>query len=541
MNANRSTSLNRRQLLAGSAAMAATATFVHPGGAFASALQEASGELVFAQSAPITSLDSVNPQGYPAGYEAVFAIYDNLVTFDRDLAIVPALAESWTQSEDGLTWTFTLRQGVVFHDGTPFDAEAVAAHVERIQNPDTASPNASLWAHIASTNVVDEYTIELVTAEPFGPMLNYLAHGSGGINSPTAVAEHGENYPQNPVGTGRYKLDSFTPGTELTLVPNPDYYGDPAKLEKIIYRATPEVASRVLLVETGDADLANDIPPEDVERFASGGDLQLLQRPGLRTFWLEMNLTREIFQDVNVRKALNHAVNKQSIVDNLFLGHATVLDSPAASTIQGHISAGEYAYDPDLAKQMLDEAGWVEGDDGIREKDGVKLAFTLNTAEGEYPKDIQVVEAAQADLRAVGCDVEIWKVEAASRWDYFKLPQAEAEYDMLIFGFNPSNGDIGYHLNAVFLSNEDPAAAPPVWNLMWYSNPEVDALLQEGQTTVDTEARLEILGQAQQLIWDDAPMIWLYSTELLVGAQASVQDVYSWPTVFTVVREASKA
>ncbi len=112
---------------------------------------------------------------------------------------------------------------------------------------------------------------------------------------------------------------------------------------------------------------------------------------------------------------------------------------------------------------------------------------------------------------------------------------------MLIFGFNPSNGDIGYHLNAVFLSNQDPAAAPPVWNLMWYSNPEVDALLQEGQTTVDTEARLEILGQAQQLIWDDAPMIWLYSNELLVGAQASVQDVYSWPTVFTVVREASKA
>ncbi len=540
MNRHQNRKLTRRQVLAGTAAVAAGATIVTTSDAFAVALQEASGELVYAQSAPITSLDSVNPQGYPAGYEAVFAIYNNLVTFDRDLAIVPALAESWTQSEDGLTWTFALRQGVTFHDGTDFNADAVAAHIARIQNPDTASPNASLWAHISAVNVVDEYTVDLVTAEPFGPMLNYLAHGSGGIPSPAALEEHGEAFAQNPVGTGPYMLESFTPGTELTLVANPGFFGDPAKLEKIIFRATPEVASRVLLVETGEADLTNDVPPEDVERFAAGGDLQMLQRPGLRTFWLEMNLTREIFQDVNVRKALNHAVNKQSIVDNLFLGHAVVLDSPAASTIQGHISAGEYPYDPELAAQMLTDAGWVEGDGGVREKDGVRLSFTLNTAVGEYPKDIQVVEAAQADLRAVGCEVEIWQVEAASRWDYFKLPQDEAEYDMLIFGFNPSNGDIGYHLNAVFRSNEDAAAAPPVWNLMWYRNPEVDELLAQGLTTVDTDARLEIFGQAQQLIWDDAPMIWLYSNELLVGARSNVQDVYSWPTVFTVVREASK-
>jgi peptide/nickel transport system substrate-binding protein len=533
--------MSRRALLKGSAALAAGATVVHTSAAFAAALQEASGTLIFAQSAPITSLDPVDPQGYPAGYEATFSIYNNLVAFDRDLAIVPDLAESWEQSEDGLTWTFALRQGVTFHDGTPFNSEAVAAHITRIQDPETASPNASLWAHIASTNVVDDATIEIVTAEPFGPMLNYLAHGSGGIESPTAVAEHGENFPQNPVGTGPYKLESFTPGTELTLVANTDFYGDAPKLEQIIFRATPEVSSRVLLVETGEADLANDIPPEEAERFAAGGDLQLLQTSGLRTFWIEMNLTREIFQDVAVRRALNHAVNKESIVENLFLGMATVLDSPAAATIQGHISAGAFPYDVELAKQMLTDAGWVEGDGGVREKDGVRLSFTLNTAEGEYPKDIQVVEAVQADLREVGCEVEIWQVEAAARWDYFKLPQDEAEYDMLIFGFNPSNGDIGYHLNAVFLSNEDPAAAPPVWNLMWYSNPEVDELLTQAQTTTVTEDRLALLGEAQQLIWDDAPMIWLYSNELLVGARSNVQDVYSWPTVFTIVRDGSKA
>jgi ABC-type transport system substrate-binding protein len=539
-NMHRST-VNRRTLFKGSAALAATTYLVKPEAISAAALQEASGTLVYAQNAPITSPDSVNPQGYPAGYEATYTIYNNLVTFDRDLNIVPALAESWEQSEDGLSWTFTLRQGVTFHDGTDFNADAVAAHIARIQDPATASPNANLWAHITEVNVVDDYTIELITEAPFGPMLNYLAHGSGGIVSPTAVEEYGEDYPQHPTGTGPYMLENFTPGTELVLTANENYWGDPPQLERIIFRATPEVSTRVLLVETGEADVANDIPQEEAERFAAGGDLQLLQRNGLRTFWMEMNLNREVFQEVEVRRALNHAVNKQSIVDNLFLGYASVLDSPAAPSIQGHVTAGEYPYDPELASQMLADAGWVAGDDGILEKDGVRLSFTINTAEGEYPKDIQVVEAVQADLRAVGCEVEIWQVEAAARWDYLRIPADEAEYDMLIFGFNPSNGDIGYHLGAVFRSNPDPDAAPAVWNLMWYSNPEVDDLLTQADASVDLDQRLELLGQAQQIIWDDAPMIWLYVPDLLVGARADVEDVFIWPTVFTVVREASKS
>jgi ABC-type transport system substrate-binding protein len=539
-NMHRST-VNRRTLFKGSAALAATTYLVKPEAISAAALQEASGTLVYAQNAPITSPDSVNPQGYPAGYEATYTIYNNLVTFDRDLNIVPALAESWEQSDDGLTWTFTLRQGVTFHDGTDFNADAVAAHIARIQDPATASPNANLWAHITEVNVIDDYTIELITEAPFGPMLNYLAHGSGGIVSPTAVEEYGEDYPQHPTGTGPYMLENFTPGTELVLTANENYWGDPPQLERIIFRATPEVSTRVLLVETGEADVANDIPQEEAERFAAGGDLQLLQRNGLRTFWMEMNLNREVFQEVEVRRALNHAVNKQSIVDNLFLGYASVLDSPAAPSIQGHVTAGQYPYDPELASQMLADAGWVAGDDGILEKDGVRLSFTINTAEGEYPKDIQVVEAVQADLRAVGCEVEIWQVEAAARWDYLRIPADEAEYDMLIFGFNPSNGDIGYHLGAVFRSNPDPDAAPAVWNLMWYSNPEVDDLLTQADASVDLDQRLELLGQAQQIIWDDAPMIWLYVPDLLVGARADVEDVFIWPTVFTVVREASKS
>lgn len=531
--------IDRRLLLKGAAALAGAAHLGSSPGIAAASRQESGGTLIYAQDLPITSPDPIRPEGYPSGYEANFTIYNNLVTFDRDLAIVPDLAETWETSEDGLIWTFQLREGVMFHDGTPFNAQAVEAHIQRIQDPANASPNANLWTHITDLTVVDDYTIQLHTEAPFAAMLNYLAHGSGGIESPTAVEEYGEAYPQHPTGTGPYRLDSFNPGVELSLTRNDDFFGGAPVLDGVVMRAVPEAGSRVLLLDANEANVVNAVPPEEAERLDTGDGLQLISQPGLRTFWMEFNLNRTVFQDVNVRRALNHAVDTQSIVDNLFLERATVLDSPAASSIQGHRSAGEFAYDPDLANQMLDEAGWILGDDGVREKDGEPLSFTINTAEGEYPKDIQVVEAVQANLQAVGCEIEIWLVEAAARWDYLRLPQEEAEYDMLIFGFNPSNGDLGYHLNSLFRTNSDQSAAPDVWNLMWYSNPEVDELLNEADQTVDSDARYELLGQAQQLIWDDAPMIWMYTPELLVGAGSEVQDVFIWPTVFTVVREAS--
>jgi ABC-type transport system substrate-binding protein len=534
--------IDRRILMKGSLALAGATQLGHARSVAAANLQESGGTLQYAQNLPITTPDPIRPQGYPAAYEANFTIYNNLVTFDRDLAIIPDLAESWETSEDGLVWTFHLRDGVVFHDGTPFNAQAVEAHIVRIQNPDNASPNANLWEHITGVTVVDDSTVELHTEAPFAAMLNYLAHGSGGIESPTAVEEYGEEeYPQHPTGTGPYKLDSFNPGNELSLVRNEEYFGERPSLDGIVMRAVPEAGSRVLLLDANEADLANDIPPEEADRLESSEDLQLLSQFGLRTFWMEFNLNREIFQDVNVRRALNHAVNKQSIGDNLFLGRAQVLNSPASSAIQGHRPAGEYPYDPELAKQMLADAGWTLGENDVLEKDGQRLTFSINTAEGEYPKDIQVVEAVQADLRAVGCEVEIRKVEAAARWDYLRVGVAEAEYDMLIFGFNPSNGDLGYHLNALFRSNSDASASPDVWNLMWYSNPEVDELLNEADQAVDSEARFDLLGQAQQLIWDDAPMIWLYAPDILVGARRDVQGVYIWPTIFTVVRDATKA
>ncbi|MCL5076221.1 MAG: ABC transporter substrate-binding protein [Chloroflexi bacterium] len=498
------------------------------------------GTLVYAQNMPIKELDSINPQTYPASYEAVFLLYDNLVTFDEQLNIVPGLAERWEVSPDQLTWTFYLRKNVKFHDGTPFNAEAVKFHIERILDPKVVTPNRTLWLHIKRIQIVDDHTIKLGTEKPFGPMLNYLAHGSGGITSPTAVQKLGKEFTARPVGTGPYKLQEFTPGVQVVLVRNDDYFKGKAALDKIVMKPVLEPGARVAMLETGEADLANDIPAEEAARLEKGANTRVIRQKGLRTFWLEMNLLKKPFDDPKVRQALAYAVDKKSMVKNLFLGYATVLDSPAAPAIKGYKSAQKYEYDLERAKRLLAEAGWKPGPTGILEKDGQPLKFTINTSEGEYPKDIQVVETAQAGFKKIGVDATIWKVEAAARWGYLRLPPAEAKYEMLLFGFNPSTGEINQHLRQIFYSNPTKEKAPLAWNLMWYSNPEVDRLIDLGETNIDPAKRAEYYGKVQELIAADAPLIYLYAVDLLVGARKNVEGVVIWPTIFTILRDAYK-
>lgn len=497
------------------------------------------GTLVYAQHMPIKSMDSVNPQTYPASYEANFLVYSNLVTFDENLKIIPDLAESWTASPEGTRWAFKLRKGVEFHDGTPFNAAAVKFHIDRILDPKTGSPNRNLWVHIKSVETPDDSTVVLVTEKPFGAMLNYLAHGSGGIVSPAAVQKWGQEYPTHPVGTGPYRVTEFTPGVQVVLARNDKYFRNPPPLERIVLKPVAEAGARVAMLQTGEADVISDVPPEEAKRLESDGKVQLIRRPGLRTFFLEFNSKKPPFDDPKVREALNYAIDKESLVKNLFLGYATVLDSPAASTIQGYKSVKKFEYNPEKAKQLLTEAGW-KPDGGVLKKNGQPLKFSINTAEGEYPKDIQVVEAIQNQLKQIGIETTIWKVEAASRWSYLRVPTSEAKYEALLFGFNPSNGDLGYHLNALFRSNADPAKAPTVWNLMWFSEPEVDRMLTEGDTAADQAKRAEIYGRVQERIVAGSPVAWLYAPDLLVAARKEVKGVYVWPTIFTVLRTASK-
>ncbi len=511
--------------------------------AAAPAAEAGANDLVYAEPAVINLLDSIDPRGYPNAYEAVYLLYDQLVRFDENLLIEPELATEWSVSDDGLTWTFTLRDDVTFHDGTPFNAEAVRFHIERVQDPEWASPNKALWDHIVGVEVVDEFTIALSTAEPFGPMLNYLAHGSGGIASPAAVEQFGKDFVENPVGTGPYKLESFTPGIELVVAANEAYWNGRPALDRIIFRQVTEPSARVAMLETGEADIIAEVPPEEVERLDAIEGIDVVQRPGLRTFFAAFSFDTPALQDLGVRQALNYAVDKQAIVDAIFLGLATPLDSPVSASMAGHAGQEPYNYDPERASQLLADAGWSDSDgDGVVDKEGepLQLRFLISN---EYPKAQEVAEAVQQYLAEVGVGVELWQVDAASVRTYQKVARADKEYDIANWAFNASNGDISYHLESMWVSNPDDAAPPYVWNLGWYNNPELDELITStklGPTAVDPTLRAEALAQAQEIIWNDATHLWLYVPSLLAGKQSNVEGLVVLPTVFYDLRNVSR-
>lgn len=500
------------------------------------------GTLTYAQSIVVTKIDAQDPLQYPTGYEAVFLIFDNLVRLGPDMTPKPDLAQSWETSTDGLTWTFHLRSGVKFHDGTPFNAAAVKFNIERIQDTKLGFTNRVLWTHITSVEAKDDNTVVLTTKQPFAPMLFYLAHGSGGIVSPDAVKKLGDkDFALKPVGTGPYKVDSFQPGVSLTLVRNDDYWGGKPGLAKVVMNYAADAQARVAQLQSGQADLIDSVPVEQIATLKSDPNIVVLQQPAVRAFFLTFNLKRPIFQDVRVRQAFNYAVDKDTIVKTLFFGFATPMDSPMASGMAGYKSILKYNYDVAKAKQLLDDAGWkVNASTNIREKDGVPLKANFYTAEGEYPKDLQVAEAVQAYLKAVGADIQIVKVEAAAIRTFRKVPAAESKYDIMMFGFNASNGDPSYHLQSNWLSNADETVAPAVWNMMWYKNPDVDKAIQDSLVIVDPAKRQEALTKAQTLIMQDAPNLFLYTPQIINATRKGVSGVDVLPTLFIDLRKATK-
>ena len=495
-------------------------------------------ELVYAQSVSITDLDTagMQPQGYPAGYEAAFALYNGLVKFDEEMNFVEDLATEWQVEEDGVTWTFQLKEGVTFHDGTTFNADAVVFVYERMIDPEINIGAYTLWEPIEEVVKVDDYTVQIITKEPYGGLLNVMAHGSALIPSPAAIEEHGDKYGLHPVGTGPYKLDSFDPGKQLVLSRNEDYFDGEPRYEKLTFTYVADSSARIAALKSGEVDVIDAVPVENANELDADPNIDVINKSGLQVFGVGLNQNNEILQDEAVRQALNYAIDKDSLIEVVFKGYGELIDSPLASGTIGHVSSGDYNHNVEKAVELLETAGWIKGDDGVFVKDGQKMAFNFLVPEGAYPKDVMVAENIQSQLKAAGVEVEINTVEQATFWDNLKVP-AGTDYDMVLWGYNPSHGDGYIHLDSLFSTNPDEGAAPPLWNHIWYTNAEVDQLLDEAAKQVDLDQRTELLGQAQQQIWEDAPYIWLYANSIITAKNSDVEGVQVLPVVFTQVHE----
>ncbi len=526
----------------GARCLAVIATALLAGGAApASVGAQGGAALVVAQAVAVSALDPAGSSGRPvspAESEAAFLIYDGLVRFTDEMSIVPELAASWSVDPDGRAWTFKIRRGVTFQDGTPLTAQAVVATLDRVINPATTTSNRMLWEPIASVSAVDAATVRVLTKEPYGALLNTLADGSGLISSPAAVERWGAEYRLHPVGTGPYAVDRWNLGTQLDLVQHREYWNGRPGFDRIVLRTVPDPATRVALLQSDQAQVAEGIPTENVDELRRASGVTVIVRPALRTFGMGINLNRPTLQDIRVRQALNYAVNKQLLVQALFRGNAAVLRSPLALRTSGYADVAAWPYDPPKARMLLETAGWKPAPPiGVRVKDGRSLQITLLTPQGAFPHDVEIVETLADYLRNVGFEPHFTYVEPAVLPDHLLVPPDQSKWDLAFFGFGPSNGDGGDHLDALYRSNPDRQHRPRAWNFTWYSNPLVDAWLAEGTRAVDPRVRDAVYAKVERQVWTDAPYLWLYADSVVVATRGA-QGVEVLPIALTILKHA---
>ena len=495
--------------------------------------QTTSAGLTYGQSVGVLTLDPVHGSYtlYPSGSEAALLLYDGLLTFAPDMKIIPQLAESWTMSDDLKSCTLKLRAGAKFHDGSAVDAAAVKFNIERLMDKQRNPTNRPLWDPVAGVETPDATTIVLKLSQPFPQLPNSLAHVSGAMVSPAAVAKYGEaGIAKNPVGAGPFRMVSFDPGQQLVLEAFDAYWGGKPKTAKLTLKTMAEPSTRVAALRTGAADVIDSIPVPLIAQLQQDPNIAIIHVPGLRPIGFVINLSRPRLADLRVRQALNLAVPVETIASKVFLGYARAPDSPLAFNTEGYAPVSKLVYDQAKAKSLLAAAGF--GPDK-------PLELAMFVSQGLFPNDVAVGEVVAASLAQAGVKVDITKIEAGSYWDAMRQDRANLKWDIAMFGFNPANASGLYHLASLFKSNKDDAARPDVWNLGRYRNAEVDRLLDAAGSEADRKQAAADLAKAQALIWQDCPYIWLQINENVSAVKKQASGVEVWPILFTNVRHAA--
>lgn len=453
------------------------------------------------------------------------SVYDPLVWRGPDGRFVPGLAERWEVSPDGKVYTFYLRKGVKFHDGTPFNAEAVKFSLDRIVDPALKSQKAiNMLGAYDHTEVVDEYTVKVHLKEPYAPFLDSVSQVYIAMVSPAAVQKWGAEYRDHQVGTGPFMMQEYVPKDHVTLVRNPDYnwapefmgHQGPAYLEEITFRFYPDAATRAPALEAGEADVMGEVPPQDATRLQASGRFMLMPTkiPG-QSLQFFLNTQKFPTDDVRVRQAMLYAVDREAIVNAVFRGYSPVAWGPLSATTPFYSKAveGMYAYDLNKAKALLAEAGFRDANgDGVVEKDGRPADVDLILMSwGNVPEVGQMI---QAMLRQVGINAKPQvltypaAVQAAREGQHNMIPQA----------ISSSDPDV---LRPFFHSQSIAAGL----NWAKFSNPDMDRWLEEGARTSDPAVRAELYAKVQKMIMDEALVIPIRDYVNLNVASAKVKGL----------------
>ena len=463
-----------------------------------------------------------HPNAYAESNIVNRILFQGLTKPGLDNLPAPSLAEEWSDSEDGLTWTFELQEGVTWHDGEEFTADDVAFTFNDLVLDESMGANgASNFNALDEVEVVDTHTVAFHLNSPFASLPAYLAfnaeilpeHQFEGVDDPWDFTEFNRDA---PVGTGPFQLDDYTSGQELTLSRFDDYHDGAANLDTVTFKILPDVNTQIAQALSNELDIFALEDLASLERIEEADNIDLVSSDITRYYWLALDLDNPKFQDVEVRQAMMHAIDREAIIDSVLEGYASVADSAITPDQEQYYNEDvkTYEYDPDKAIELLEEAGWEDSNgDGVLDKDGEDFTITFDVAlQGDLE---QIAVLVQQYLIDVGIDVSLNTLE----WNtMIQKNVIERDFELILnWWAYPPDPDVlsQYHSNHAGSGN----------NIPGYSNEEMDALLEEGQAISDPDERAVVYDEVQDYMAENLPYLYLWYPEELSIRNTRLQDV----------------
>ncbi|MFC3420341.1 glutathione ABC transporter substrate-binding protein [Salinicoccus hispanicus] len=516
------------------------------------------GDFILSTSSDLVSLDPHGSNDLPSD-KVRNTIYEGLVTQNEDLEIEPLLAKEWEQTDD-VTWVFTLREDVSFHDGSPFDAEVVKANLERVVDPGIASPRMNLFEMIESVEVLDEYQVEIVTAYPFAPLLNHLTHDGGGMISKEVIDEDYSNaleeagldmtveelyssresdadgydeissdiseylhtvVEQKPVGTGYLQLQERNPGESTTLSRFDDYWDTPANLDTVTYKVVAETGSQVAELETGASHMISGFDASNIERIENNPETHMYTFHSISMEYVGFNTSKAPLDDKRVRQAITHVFDKEEVLAGIYNGTGRALEGPLQPEVLGYDENIEgLKYDVDRAKELMAEAGYEDG-------------FEISIITNDTPERVDVAVYLQEALQELNIEATVEQIE----WGAYLERASTGDHDIFLLGWPNTTGDPDQGLWPLYHSSMIGSQG----NRFFFENDELDTLLEAGRQETDMEEREQIYQDAQQLLIEEAPSIFMRQAESTNAYRDEVEgltiDRYNKPDFRNVTLE----
>jgi peptide/nickel transport system substrate-binding protein len=490
--------------------------------------------LVIGQSAEPKSLDphvttSLND------FRILVNLYEGLVRFRAgSLEPEPALARAWEISDDGRRYTFHLRRDVRFHDGTAFDSQAVKFNLERMRDAEHPFyhtgpfPLAFFFDPIEAVEVIDPHTLTLHLTVPFAPLLSNLAYPVGLMVSPAAVRRHGVDFGRHPAGTGPFRFQAWEPRRRVLLERNPHYWGEVSRPRALVFRPLSDAMTRIAELMAGSVDLVTELSAENVALLRADSRFRVYEQTGPHLWFLILNTRSGPFRDRRVRQAVNYAIDKRALVEQVLQGTASVAAGPIPEAFGWAYDEriAPYPYAPERARALLEEAGFGGG---------VSVRLLAPTSGSGMLAPVQMATAIQGDLAAVGMDAQIETYE----WNTFlaKVNQGlDGQSDMAEMAWMTNDPDT---LPYLALRSE---AMPENggFNSGYYANPEVDALIEEARRATDRDRRGRLYRELQRLVHRDAPWLFVASWRQNAVATERLTGFALEPSFFLLLHDASK-